>query len=130
MTGNVKTDTLIKHILGYNLPWQRVKAFSDSTSIQHIILLELGLGDRSKNSYLCIFWLICGIRYISLYFLCYCIWIKKSVFYTHTHTHTHTWVTLDGTKFPSNESTSKEKSGKNPTCFAALSNVANQRHIC
>ncbi len=28
-----------------------------------------GQGDMSKNSYLGIFWLICGIRYISRYFV-------------------------------------------------------------
>ncbi len=39
--------------------------------------VQLGLGDTSKNSYLCIFWLICGIRHISRYFLCFCIWIKQ-----------------------------------------------------
>ncbi len=30
---------------------------------------KVGLGDMSKNSYLYIIWLICGIRYISLYFV-------------------------------------------------------------
>ncbi len=30
-----------------------------------ICIYVLGLGDISKNVYLCIFWLICGMRYIS-----------------------------------------------------------------
>ncbi len=40
-------------------------------------MLVLGLGDMSKNVYLCIFWLICSILYISLDFLCFYIWIKQ-----------------------------------------------------
>ncbi len=37
----------------------------------------LGLGDMSKNSYLCIFWLICGIRYISLYLYTFVFGLNK-----------------------------------------------------
>ncbi len=32
-------------------------------------LFPVGLGDMSKNSHLCIFWLICGIQYVSRYFV-------------------------------------------------------------
>ncbi len=38
---------------------------------------HLGLGDVSKNLYISIFRLICGILYISLYFLHFCISIKQ-----------------------------------------------------
>lgn len=31
----------------------------------------LGLGDMGKNSYICIFWPICDIRYLSWYFRYY-----------------------------------------------------------
>ncbi len=40
-------------------------------------LFKLGLGDMSKTQYPGICWLICGILYISLYFLSFCIRIKQ-----------------------------------------------------
>ncbi len=42
-------------------------------------LSVIGLGEMGKNLYLCIFWPICDIRYISWYFS-FCIGLKKNLY--------------------------------------------------
>ncbi len=50
--------------LMYSIIWLNYDILFDDTYYTLV-----GLGDMSKNWYLCIFWLICSMRYISRYFV-------------------------------------------------------------
>ncbi len=69
---------IIKHyknlIKGINSVWKKGFSLEATETHRDKILpnarfFKVGLGNMSKNSYLCIFWLIFGIRYISLSYL-------------------------------------------------------------